>query len=153
MRKFVLAAGMSILSAAAAAATPDFSGNWVLDAGKSKNLGMMSTMDYQSRIKQTADALIVRDDTQMMGQTQSRETRYLLNGTPASNVSYMGDPAKTASHWNGSKLVTAWTTAGAVAGTTTVRTETRSLSADGKTMTVESTNGSKPPIVFVFDRQ
>ena len=151
--KKVLLVVLSLFTVAAFAAVPDFSGTWVLNASKSKNLGMMSTMDYQSQIHQSKDAVVVKDTTQMMGQSQTRETRYMLNGTSTPNTTYMGDPAKTTTHWDGDKLVTTWTSPGAISWRTTVRTETRSLSVDGKTMNVESTNGSKPPIVFAFDRQ
>ena len=156
MKNFVLSISallMSVAVAVAAATPPDLSGSWVLNAAKSRNLGMMSTMDYAVEIKQTSDALSVKDTTQMMGQTQEQETHYPLNGTSTPNVSYMGDKAQTTTHWDGAKLVTTWASPGAVAGTKSVRTETRSLSEDGKTMTVESTNGSKSPIVFTFDRK
>lgn len=154
MKKFFVAALILLTSFGVAAATPpDFSGSWVLNASNSKNLGMMSAMDYASDIKQTGDALTVKDTTQMMGQTQTQESHFALNGTSMPNVSYMGDQAHTTTHWDGAKLVTMWTSPGAVAGTNSIRTETRYLSEDGKTMTVESTNGSKAPIVFTFDRK
>jgi hypothetical protein len=51
------------------------------------------------------------------------------------------------------KLVATWTRDGAVAGTKSVMTETRSLSTDGKTMSVESARGANPPLVMVFDRR
>ena len=54
---------------------------------------------------------------------------------------------------DGSKLVTTWTSDSAVAGKKVVRTETRSISPDGKVMTVESVRGSNPPIVMVFEKQ
>jgi hypothetical protein len=38
-------------------------------------------------------------------------------------------------------------------GTTPTRTETRSLSPECKTMTIESVRGSSPPVVMVFDRR
>jgi hypothetical protein len=50
-------------------------------------------------------------------------------------------------------MVTTWTSPGSVAGTKTVRTETRSLSDDGRTMTVESRRGQSPAIVMVYDRK
>ena len=65
----------------------------------------------------------------------------------------MGQTNDTVSKWNDGHLVTTWTSNGAIAGTKIVRTETRSLSADGKTMTVESTRGSTAPIVMVFDKK
>jgi len=50
--------------------------------------------------------------------------------------------------------VTIWTSESAVAGgPKVVRTETRSLSSDGKTMTVESVRGSNPALVMVFEKK
>jgi hypothetical protein len=66
----------------------------------------------------------------------------------------MGGPAETVTKWQAGKLVTTWTSESAVAGgPKVVRTETRSLSADGKTMTVESVRGSSPALVMVFEKK
>jgi hypothetical protein len=50
-------------------------------------------------------------------------------------------------------LVTSWESEGAVAGTKVVRTETRYLSDDGKTLFLESARAGKEPMVIVFDRK
>jgi hypothetical protein len=66
----------------------------------------------------------------------------------------MGGPSETISKWDGGNLVTTWTSESAVAGgPKVVRKETRSLSLDHKTMTVESVRGSNPAIVMVFDKK
>jgi hypothetical protein len=66
----------------------------------------------------------------------------------------MGGPSETVTKWDGVKLVTTWTSESAVAGgPKVVRNETRSLSADGKTMTVESVRGSNPAILMVFEKK
>lgn len=154
MYKSLLLCFAVLLASAAWAAPPtDFSGTWTLNPNKSSNLGMMSSMQYESSITQSADTLTVRDKSTMMGKTQNQETHYALNGGEVPNTSYMGDPARTVSHWDGRKLVTVWTSEGAVAGTTKQRTETRSLSEDGGTMLVESISAGRPPIVFAFERK
>ena len=154
MRKFLpIVSALLLVSSVLAAPPSDFSGTWTLSAAKSKNLGMMSSMEYESTITQSADTLTVRDKSTMMGKTQTQETRYALNGSEVANTSYMGDPARTVSHWDGRKLVTVWSSEGAVAGTTKQRTETRSLSDDGGTMLVESVSSGRPPIVFAFERK
>ena len=62
-------------------------------------------------------------------------------------------PSETLSKWDGNKLVTTWTSQSAMAGgPKVVRTETRSLSPDGNTMTIESIRGSNLPVVMVFDK-
>lgn len=154
MKRSIFSLPFILWALVASAAPPvDFSGAWSLNASKSQNLGMMARMEYSLVITQNPTALVVKDRTKMMGEPQTHETQYALNGTSTANVNFMGDKAQTVTRWDGARLVTTWTSSGAVAGTTMVRTETRALSPDGKTMTVESTNGAKPPIVFVFDRK
>ena len=146
--------GLLLLLATTSFATDvNFSGTWVLNATRSKNLGMMAAMQLTETIKQDVKTLTVSDAGTMNGQTQTTETHYDLAGKVQSNQDFMGQTNETVSKWNGGQLVTTWSTDGAIAGTKVVRTETRSLSADGKTMTVESARGSTPPIVMVFDRK
>jgi hypothetical protein len=138
---------------AVAANPPDFSGTWVFNAGKSKNIGMMAGAEYTSTITQTAKVLTVSDATVFSGQQQTHETRYDLTGATVPNDSPMGDKSQTSSHWSGNKLLTSWESDGAVAGTKVVRTETRYLSDDGKTLFLESARAGKEPMVIVFDRK
>jgi len=142
-----------LLSTTTLAADVNFSGTWVLNATKSKNLGMMAAMQLTETIKQDGKALTVTDASTMNGQTQTNETHYDLSGKAGSNQDFMGQTNQTISKWEGTQLVTTWTADGAIAGTKVVRTETRTLSADGKTMTVESARGSTSPVVMVFDKK
>jgi hypothetical protein len=142
-----------LLATTAIAADMNFAGTWVLSVTKSKNLGMMAAMQLSETIKQDSKSLTVSDASTMSGQTQTTESHYDLTGKAVSNQDFMGQTNDTVSKWNDGHLVTTWTSNGAIAGTKIVRTETRSLSADGKTMTVESTRGSTAPIVMVFDKK
>jgi hypothetical protein len=144
---------LAVAFAAAAANPPDFSGTWVFNAGKSKNIGMMASAEYTSTITQTAKVLTVSDTTVFSGQKQTHETRYDVTGATVPNDSPMGEKSQTSSHWAGNKLVTAWETEGAVAGTKVVRTETRYLSDDGKTLFLESARAGKEPMVIVFEKK
>jgi len=148
---FLAAAFLSIASPTFGAT--DFSGTWSLNVSKSKNIGMMSTMQITLKISQTANELIVSELAKFNGQEQARELHYDLNGKSRPNTGPMGDPNDTVTQWAGSALETTWTQEGAVAGTKVVRAETRSLSADGKTMSDEYVRGSNPPMVLVFDKQ
>jgi hypothetical protein len=139
--------------AAVAANPPDFSGTWIFNAGKSKNIGMMASAELTSTVTQTVKALTVQDTSVLNGQKQTRETRYDLSGAAVPNDSPMGDKSQTSSRWSGSKLVTSWESDGAIAGTKVVRTETRYLSDDGKTMFLESARAGREPMVIVFDRK
>ena len=143
----------AVAFATAAANPPDFSGTWVFNAGKSKNIGMMASAEYTSTITQSEKVLTVSDTTVFSGQRQTHETRYDLTGATVPNDSPMGDKSQTSSHWSGNKLVTSWESDGAVAGTKVVRTETRYLSDDGKTLFLESGRAGKEPMVIVFDRK
>jgi hypothetical protein len=144
---------LAVAFTAVAANPPDFSGTWVFNAGKSKNVGMMASAEYTSTITQTAKVLVVSDTTVFNGQKQTHETRYDLGGATVSNDSPMGEKSQTSSRWSGNKLVTTWESEGAVAGTKVVRTETRYLSGDGKTLFLESARAGKEPMVIVFDRK
>jgi hypothetical protein len=132
---------------------PDFSGKWSFNPEKSKNIGMMSDMKMIQTIKQSSASLDVTTEATFQGNNQQTKTYYDLTGKTAANDSPMAGLSETVSKWEGDKLVTTWTSVGAVAGSKTVRTETWSLSPDGKTMTVESVRGSNLPVVMVFDKK
>src|SRR6516162_5374289 len=129
-----------------------FSGAWTFNPEKSKNIGMMSQMKMTQTIEQSSTALDVISNTTFQGNDQQMKTHYDLTGKAVTNDSPMAGPSETVSKWDGDKIVTTWTSTGAVEGTKRVRTETRSLSLDGKTMAVESVRGSNPPVVMVFDK-
>lgn len=136
-----------------AARRPDFSGTWEFNTVKSKNIGMMAQAKLTATLQQTEDALEADTHSSFGGNERDLKTHYDLTGKAASNESPMAGPSQTVSKWDGTKLVTTWTSDNAVAGAKTVRTETRSLSADGNTMTVESVRGDNPPVVMVFDKK
>jgi hypothetical protein len=139
---------------AIAAERPNFSGSWQFNPEKSKNVGMMSQMKMVQAIEQSEAALVVTTHATLQGKDDDSRTQYDLTGKPATNESPMGGPAETVTKWQGGKLVTTWTSESAVAGgPKVVRTETRSLSPDGKTMTVESVRGSNPAPVMVFEKK
>jgi len=139
--------------AASAATPPDFSGTWAFIPEKSKNIDMMSEMKMTQTIEQSSVSLDVTANTTYQGDSQQMKTHYDLTGKPATNDSPMAGPSETVSKWDGEKLVTTWTSKGAVAGTKTVRTETRTLSPDGRTMTLESVRGPNPLVVMVFEKK
>jgi hypothetical protein len=137
-----------------AAETTNFSGSWQFNPSKSKNVGMMSQMAMTQRIDQSDSVLDVTTHTTFQGRDDESKTHYDLTGKASTNDSPMGGPAETVSKWEAGKLVTTWTSESAVAGgPKVVRTETRSLSADKKTMTVESVRGSNAPLVMVFEKK
>lgn len=144
--------GLAGLTAASAAET-DFSGTWEFNTEKSNNIGMMTQMKMSLSIQQSDTALDISANSTYQGKDQENKTHLDLTGKSVTNESPMGGPNVTVSNWDGTKLVTTWTGQSAVAGKTVVRTETRSLSPDGKVLTVESVRGSNPPVVMIFDKK
>jgi len=136
-----------------AALKTEFSGVWEFNPTRSKNVGMMSSLRLTSTIKQTDTMLIISEASVFNGQEQKNEVRYDLTGKAVTNERPMSGPNETVSKWAGGKLVTTWTGESAIAGAKVVRTETISLSADGKTLTVETVRGSNQPLVMVYDRK
>ena len=143
-----------------AASKPDFSGTWTLNAEKSdpppargggagggRGGGMGAGMGGPVTIKQTASTLTI-ESTGRGGQSMS--ATYNLDGSESTNqMMGRGGPseAKSKAHWDGSKLVIETTRD--MGGSPVTSTETRSLSADGKEMTVETTfNGNTRKTVY-----
>jgi hypothetical protein len=132
----------------------DFSGSWQFNPEKSQNVGMMSQMKMTQTIEQSDSSLDVTTHSTFQGNDGESKAHYDLTGKAATNESPMGGPSETVSKWDGGKLVTTWTSESAVAGgPKVVRTETRLLSSDGKTMTVQSVRGSNSPLVMIFEKK
>ena len=132
----------------------DFSGSWQFNVEKSRNIGMMAQMKMMQTVQQSTLSLDITTHTEFQGREEESKTHLDLTGKPATNESPMGGPAETVTKWDGWKLVSVGTSESAVAGgPKVVRTETRSLSADGKTMTVESVRGSNQAVVMVFEKK
>lgn len=154
MKSRLLAFVCLAVIAAFAARRPDFAGSWEFKAEKSKNIGMMMQMKMTQTIQQSDSSLDVVTRSSFQGSDQEMKTHYDLSGKPVTNESPMAGPSETISRWEGEKLVTSWTSQSAVAGgEKVVRTETRSLSADGNTMTIESVRGSNAAVVMVFEKK
>lgn len=137
-----------------AAGPPDFSGNWTLNTDKGQNLGMVKAVSETVAVKQTPEKLTIDFSTTFMMKTSQRQVTYDLTGkTSVTNEGAMGDKAETLAKWDGNRLVVTWTSEGAVAGTKTVKTEIRTLSADGRTMTVRNERPGKDPMEMVYEKK
>jgi hypothetical protein len=146
----LMAAG---LTPALAADPPNFSGTWVLNTDKGENLGMVSAIKETVTIAQTPEKMTLDFSSVFMGKTTLRKVTYDLAGKPIPNEGPMGDKADTVAKWDGNKLVAVWTGESAILGSKTEKTETRVLSPDGKTMSVTSMRGTKPPMIMVYEKQ
>jgi hypothetical protein len=145
--------GIALL-ALPAAAQSKFDGKWEFNLSLSKNVGMMAQMKLHATVRHSRDEMIITSVSSFNSSPdQTSELRFDLTGKPVSNKAPMEAAAETVTKWDGNRLVTTWTSDGSVAGTKSVRTETRFLSDDGRTMTVESKRGNAPPIVMVYERK
>jgi hypothetical protein len=153
MRNWTFGLLATALAAAAWAANPDFSGTWELNTGKGQNLGMVAAIQETIVVVQTEDALRIDFTDVFQGNTTTRQTSYDLQGEPVTNFAAMGEESRTVSRWEGDRLITTWTSEGAIAGTEVVKTETRWLAADGQSMSVETAREGRPSMIMVFDRK
>jgi len=138
---------------ALAADPPSFAGTWVLNSKKGENLGMMSAVKETTKITQTPQQLKIESAAKFMGTTSERTVTYDLAGKTVNNEGPMGSRGDTVAKWDGTKLVVTWTEPSAIPGSKIQKVESRELSADGKTMSVTTTRGTKPPMVMVYERQ
>jgi hypothetical protein len=143
MKRLVLlafAAAVVLPFTARAQMKTDFSGTWTLDASKSDAPGGRGGRGPQGpvTIKQSAGEITIGQAT------------YKLDGSESVNqLQGRGGmvEAKSKAHWDGAKLVI--DTTRDIGGNSVTSTETRTLSADGKEMTVETSfNGNTRKTVF-----
>jgi hypothetical protein len=144
MRRLLLALAL-LVPATLSAQRGDFRGVWVLDAAKSDlgQLGQMlaangMTMNMTRTVTQTDTSLTFKADVDVGGQQQSQEQTIVTDGKPRTQtMEAMGNMQVTMSaRWENGTLIVeqkAQTPMGEVGGT-----ETWTLSADGKTLTVST---------------
>ena len=143
MKRLVLlafAAAVVLPFSARAQMKTDFSGTWTLDTTKSDAPGGRGGRGPQGpvTIKQTATEIAIGQATYKLDGSESVNQMQGRGGMTE---------AKSKAHWDGTKLVIETTRD--IGGNTVTSTETRSLSADGKEMTVETSfNGNTRKTVF-----
>jgi len=149
----------AVLSPVSAQSKPDFSGSWKLNVEKSDPMGGMGGGGGGGMamgpitITQTAATLVIESKRGESVVT----TTYKLDGTESTNTTQRGE-SKSKVSWDGSSLVinTESTFNGANGAMTVTSKEVRSLSADGKTMTVVRTSqtpNGEMTRKTVFDKQ
>jgi hypothetical protein len=153
MRTILAALAMAIAGITSAQEAVDFSGTWVLNTKKGENLGMVAAIQETLVVAQSGEEMKIDFTDVFQGNTTTRQVTYDLSGNPAENFAAMGDRSDTVSKWVDAELVTTWTSEGAIAGTTVVRTETRTLMEDGQVMTVATARGEQPAMVLVYEKQ
>jgi len=134
----------------------DFRGTWVLDTDRGANLGMMKAVQETIVASQTGDQVSFDMTDVFTGVTTTRTVTYDLSGATVPNKAAMGADSQTTSRWEGNKLVTTWAAEGAIADTTSERTETRCLTNGGETLNITMTRAGNPAIEeaiwFVYEK-
>ena len=134
----------------------DFRGTWVLNTDRGANLGMMKAVKETIVASQTADRVTFEMADVFAAMTTNRTVTYDLKGATVPNKAAMGAESETTSRWEGNTLVTTWAAEGAIAGTTSERTETRCLTDGGETLNVTMTRAGNPDIEeaiwFVYEK-
>ena len=137
-----------------AQARPNFSGTWTLDTAKSA-VGGPAGASAAARpvvlvITQTAALMTV----ERRAGDRSDVATVKLDGTESVNKTPSGADVKSTAKWVGATLVTHATMT--VGDMTTESTDVRSLSADGKVMTIESTQlmaGRQVKRTLIYNKQ
>lgn len=134
----------------------DFRGTWVLNTDRGANLGMMKAVKETIVASQTADRATFEMEDVFVAMTTNRTVVYDLTGATVPNKAAMGAESETTTRWDGNNLVTTWAAEGAIAGTTSERTETRCLTDGGKTLNITMTRAGNPDIDeaiwFVYEK-
>ena len=129
---------------------PNFAGEWTLDreksemgeprpggggggGGRGRGMGMGSFS-----ITHDGEALVVKRKVEFQGEERTFESHYTTDGKDNVNEGFRGSSVKSKTHWEAAKLVTESVTE--TPNGTRETKEVRSLSPDGKTMTVEITS-------------
>jgi hypothetical protein len=158
-RALLLLTLAALLPASAIAQTPDFTGTWKINMIKSdaapqgRGGQQMDLSKMVVAITQTAELITLVQS----GTGQELTTSYYLDGRESTNAARRGE-MKSKSKWDGDKLVTegSATLEGPNGQMTLTMKEVRTLSGDGKTMTVTTTTDTpmgQRTRKTVFDKQ
>jgi hypothetical protein len=147
----VLAAFAMTVLAAQSQAAANFSGEWKLNLAKS-DYGPAPQPDFMTRIiKHNDPALVISTHQKGARGESTTEIKYTTDGKLVENTT---PPSKGSAKWDGDKLVV--DSVRDFQGTELKSHDVWTLSADGKTLTVNS-HATVPQgefdMVFVFDKQ
>jgi hypothetical protein len=153
-RRFpTLAAIATLALAGLARAAPDVAGTWDMKPERGENLGMVAAVQQTLVVTQTEAAVTLDYTNVFRGETTTRQVKLDLSGAATENFAAMGDPSTTESSWDGDRLVTKWTTAGAIPGTEVIRMETLAVSADGAELSITTERANRPTMKVVYQKR
>jgi hypothetical protein len=135
---FIIFITLAFFGSVFAQGKPDFSGTWTLDMAKSdmgqgRPSAQAATRTVTVVIKQTSAVLAIERKAGERVETATLK----LDGSESINKSPSGQDIKSTSRWVGSTLVTK--SMMAMGEGTAEMSDVRSLSADGKVMTIDMT--------------
>lgn len=151
---FIIFITLTFSGSAFALGKPDFSGTWILDMAKSDmGQGRPGTPAAKVTlvIKQTSAILATKRKVGERSETATEK----LDGSESINKSPSGQDIKSTNRWEGSTLVTKsfMSTGQGIVESTFFR----SLSADGKVMTINTTmktpNGNVKKMKLIYNKQ
>jgi len=153
-KRFLGILSLLALATVPALAKPDFSGNWKLNASKS-TLGQMPAPDSMTYKVKQEDNKLTSDSKQssQMGDFDQHAV-YTLDGKESSNEGFGGGAMKSTAKWDGDTLVVE--SKGTFGDNEMTISAKWSLSADGKTLTIDQTIKSPMgdmQMKQVFDKQ
>ncbi len=151
MLTFALGAGAGAADKPAAAAKPNFSGEWTMNVAKS-NFGQLPPPASFVRKIQHADPSLIIIEEQAAAGRDSTTTRRITTDGKSTTLELNGAAAVCSSVWDGNDIVA--TTAVDAAGLKF--TDRMSLSPDGKMLTSKvqiATPQGDADLVIVFDRK
>jgi len=126
---------------------PDFSGRWETNVAKSDFGRMPAPKLLVDVIEHKEPTLVISNTTEDGRGTMTSSIKLTTDNRENINV-VNGNEFRSKTHWDGDRLIIQVTGDRGLS-----MTEVRSLSADGKTMSVESARGANPPLVIVFDKR
>lgn len=138
---------IATLPAFSQTAKPNFSGRWELDKAKSDFDSGPAPNDILEQINQTANSVVITTTFVIPNGEIKKLERLKTDGTPTVTT-IRGHESTSMTHWQGASLVAVTREPNAH-----VLTETRSLSNDGKVMTIIVTSGSNRQKVVMLKKK
>lgn len=103
MRKIICFLFAALIAASATGQTPDFSGSWKLNTGKSKLGDQFSMAPYAIIIKQQGNDLSVEKHSSFQDQEFTTNDKFTLDGKECMNTGFMDSQKKSTALWSDDK--------------------------------------------------
>jgi hypothetical protein len=155
MKKLLFLPALFLISVIASAQTPDFSGTWKLNSGKSKLNDQFTLGPKEIIIDQKGNDLNVEKHSTMMDQDFTTKDKFTLDGKECINAGFQDSKKKSACSWSDDKKSLKVVSVQSI-GDGGDMTHTEVFKIDGSNLVIESTaSSSYGELVetFVYDKQ